>query len=395
MLTERIIRDTKPHANDYIRWDDQVKGLGVRVRVSGTKTYILNYRVAGRERRMTMARTSEISLRAVRARAGAALVGIRAGEGDPLTQRRAAATQPTVAEGLDRFFADYVPVRRAAERMTARTEQIYREQARRTIAPALGAHRIADVTSGEVEQMVAPLPPVSRNRTLAFTSRLFTLFEHWAWRPHHTNPCRGVERAREEPRDRVLSPSDLAALGAALVAREAVCPPAACAIRVAALTGLRIGEVLAMQWPDIAVETSTVTLPRTKTGRRIQVLPSVVLALLADVPRLHGSEYVFTLTGRAAITYKTVRSFFAGCAVAAGLHDAAGTPTVRLHDLRRTVMTNAAVSGIGVHVLRDLLGHKTTAMADRYIRRTGSALREATERSGASMLALLGEPRRG
>ena len=164
---------------------------------------------------------------------------------------------------------------------------------------------------------------------------------------------------------------------------------------MAALTGLRIGEVLAMQWPDIAVETSTVTLPRTKTGRRIQVLPCVVLALLADVPRLHASEYVFTLTGRAAITYKTVRSFFAGCAVAAGLHDAAGTPTVRLHDLRRTVMTNAAVSGIGVHVLRDLLGHKTTAMADRYIRRTGSALREATERSGASMLALLGEPRRG
>ena len=103
MLTERIIRDTKPHANDYIRWDDQVKGLGVRVRLSGTKTYILNYRVAGRERRMTMARTSEISLRAARARAGAALVGIRAGEGDPLTQRRAAATQPTVAEGLDRF----------------------------------------------------------------------------------------------------------------------------------------------------------------------------------------------------------------------------------------------------------------------------------------------------
>ena len=60
-----------------------------------------------------------------------------------------------------------------------------------------------------------------------------------------------------------------------------------------------------------------------------------------------------------------------------------------LHDLRRTVMTHAAASGIGVHVLRDLLGHQTTAMADRYIRRTGTALREATERSGASMAAML------
>ena len=52
-------------------------------------------------------------------------------------------------------------------------------------------------------------------------------------------------------------------------------------------------------------------------------------------------------------------------------------------------MTNAAASGIGVHVLRDLLGHKTTAMADRYIRRTGSALVDATERSGAAMAAML------
>ena len=390
MLTERIIRDTKPHAKDYIRWDDQVKGLGVRVRVSGTKTYILNYRVAGRERRMTMARTSEISLRAARARAGAVLVSIRAGEGDPLTRRRTAAVKPTVAEGLERFFADYVTARRAAGRMTARTAQIYREQARRTIVPALGAHRITDVTPGEVERMVASLPPVSRNRTLALVSRVFTVFEYWGWRPQQTNPCRGIERARETPRDRVLTASEVAALGAALVAREAVCPPAACAIRVAALTGLRIGEVLAMQWPDIAVETRTVTLPRTKTGRRIQILSQAVLDLLAAVPRIHTSPYVFTLTGRAAITYKTVRAFFVDCAVAAGLHDAAGTPTVRLHDLRRTVMTHAAASGIGVHVLRDLLGHQTTAMADRYIRRTGTALREATERSGASMAAMLG-----
>ena len=64
-----------------------------------------------------------------------------------------------------------------------------------------------------------------------------------------------------------------------------------------------------------------------------------------------------------------------------------GDATVR--DLRRTVMTNAAASGIGVHVLRDLLGHKTTAIADQYIRRTGSALVDATEQSGAAMAAML------
>ena len=31
-------------------------------------------------------------------------------------------------------------------------------------------------------------------------------------------------------------------------------------------------------------------------------------------------------------------------------------------------MTRAAMARVGAHVLRDLLGHKTTAMADRYVR---------------------------
>ena len=74
---------------------------------------------------------------------------------------------------------------------------------------------------------------------------------------------------------------------------------------------------------------------------------------------------------------------------------AAGLDDVRLHDMRRTVMTNAAESGIGVHVLRDLPGHRTTAMADRHIRRAGGALVDATEQSAASMAAMLAGEKRG
>ena len=64
--------------------------------------------------------------------------------------------------------------------------------------------------------MVEPLPKAQRNRVLALASRLFTLLETWEWRPQPTNPARGIGRAREEPRDRVLPPSELAALDAGL-----------------------------------------------------------------------------------------------------------------------------------------------------------------------------------
>ncbi len=63
--------------------------------------------------------------------------------------------------------------------------------------------------------------------------------------------------------------------------------------------------------------------------------------------------------------------------------DAAGIEGVRLHDLRRTIMTEAAALGVGTHLLRDMLGHKTTAMADRYARRAGAPLVEIREQLGS------------
>ena len=93
--------------------------------------------------------------------------------------------------------------------------------------------------------------------------------------------------------------------------------------------------------------------------------------------------WAFTTGRDAAVTYRTVRRVFTEAAGAAGLVD------VRLHDLRRTVMTRAAMTGVGTHVLRDLLGHTTTAMADRYIRAVGNPVRDAPEQVGAAMAAMM------
>ena len=152
------------------------------------KSYILNYRVAGRERRATLARVSELSLKAARERAGEELAAIRAGETDLLERRTQMQQAPTVAESLTRFFDEFVPTRIAIGRMTERTAREYRIQARGYVGPALGKRRVADVTRSDIERMVKPLPNVTRNRVLAFVSRLFSLFETWEWRPQNTNP---------------------------------------------------------------------------------------------------------------------------------------------------------------------------------------------------------------
>ena len=230
--------------------------------------------------------------------------------------------------------------------MKPKTVHEYRLHANH-VRSAIGNRKVAEVTRRDVERMVRPLPPVMRNRVLAFTSRLWTLFAAWEWATG--NPTKAVERAREQPRDRILAESEIVALASALEAEAATRPVPVAAIRLATLTGLRIGEVLSMKWVDIDFEGGRVVLPDTKTGRRTHPLSSAALEALAALPCIHGEPDVFS-TGRGPVTYKTVRATLARAAERAGLED------VRLHDLRRTLMTAAAAEGIGTHALRDLLG---------------------------------------
>ena len=379
-LTEKRIRDAKPGAKLVILWDETVKGLGVRVTPAGVKSFVLSYRAGGRKRLATLGRCAELSLRDARERAGRELADIREG-GDPLRRREDAAEAPTVADLIGRFLSDEAPRRIKLGRLKPGTVEVYALQAGKHILPVIGKRRVADVTRGDIERVVAPLSGPTRNAVLALVSRLFTLAERWEWRDQRTNPVRGIERARQDARDRVLSPSELAALAAALNEAEARSPANVAAIRFAALTGLRIGETLAVQWDNVDFEAGRLLLPDSKSGRRHHDLPTPALEVLAGLPLL--CEWVFTNNGTAPATYKYVRAQFAAAAKAAGLED------VRLHDLRRTVMTRAAMAGVGTHVLRDLLGHKTTAMADRYVRAVGNPVRDAREQIGAEMAALM------
>ena len=382
-LTERIIRDARPRGSTFIVWDADVRGLGVRITPAGSKSYVLDYRTEGRRRRVTLARVAEASLRDARRLAGRELVAIRAGGRGPLERRREAREAPTVDDALRRYFEEFAPSRQRIGRLAPKTIEEYGYVARRHLSPALGSRRLADVNRKDVERLVDGLTGPQRNRVLAFTSRLFTLAERWDWREQRSNPVRGVERAREEPRDRVLRPSELAALSAALDQIVERFPVSVGAIKVAAITGLRIGEVIGIEWEHIDFESGRLTMPETKTGRRVHHLPVAAREMLRRMPRIDGIPFVFTTTGCAAVTYRTVQQHFMTAVKLAGLAN------VRLHDLRRTVMTRAAAAGVGVHVLRDLLGHKTTAMADRYVRSVGSPVADAREAVGSAMAAAM------
>ena len=306
---------------------------------------------------------------------------IRMGEVDLLNRRKKRRESVTVAQGIHRFFEEFCPNRIQNGRMTPRTVQDYGKQAARYLIPAIGKLDIDEVERSHIENMVKPLRPVLRNRVLALASRIFRYFEDQGLRQQYSNPCRAVERSREEPRDRTLASAELFALGKALT-RVDIDPVKRAAIHIAMLTGLRISEVISLRWDCIDFDAGNVLLPSTKTGRRVHPLSKAALDVLKGLPTV--SAYVFCINPPKPVGYSAVRQAFLRVAESAGLRD------VRLHDLRRTFMTRAAESGIPSHTLRDLLGHKTAIMADRYVRRANIPVVNATELVSGELAKILG-----
>ena len=99
-----------------------------------------------------------------------------------------------------------------------------------------------------------------------------------------TRTLHAESSAREEARDRTFSPTEHCARAEALRRCEDRHPAQVAAIRLAAVTGHRIGEILAIRWEHLDLATDRLTLPATKTGRRLHDLPAAALAILTDLP---------------------------------------------------------------------------------------------------------------
>ena len=145
------------------------------------------------------------------------------------------------------------------------------------------------------------------------------------------------------------------------------------AIFVAGLTALRIGEVLSLKWEHVNLELSQVVLPVTKGGRRSLPLAGPIHAILSKLARIPDNDYVFPASrGFGPVPYRQARLVFAMACEQAGLEN------VRLHDLRRSMLTQLAGAGASAFQIRDQAGHKSLAMANRYVQ-AGQAMQETAE----------------
>jgi integrase len=173
-------------------------------------------------------------------------------------------------------------------------------------------------------------------------------------------------------------------------AEGALNPSIFAAIRLAALTGCRIGELLALQWTDVDLDRSALAIHDAKAGARMHPIGAETLAYLAALPRKTGIRYVLSAASSdKPLAVSIIDRVWARLRAKAELGDA------RVHDLRHTVGTFAGATGANAFLIRDKLGHRTLAMTGRYVNRDADPLRALSDKVEGRIAAAMGGSKAG
>jgi integrase len=351
-LTKRAIDAIEAAPKDFFLWDEELKGFGVRVLPSGQKTFLVQYKAAGRTRRVKLGRFGPLTADDARKLAKTTLGNVAKGE-DPAAAIAADRASPTIEEVCDRFLESHVK-----KRLKLSTQKHYEWTLETHVKPIWGKRKIADIDSSDAVKLHEGLSdrPYQANRTIAVLSKMFKLTEAWRLRPKGSNPCKEVERYKEHWRKRYLTAAELRRLFKVLEGWDN--QYAASAIRLLILTGCRLGEIQTLKWDYI--DDGYIRLPDSKTGARNIQLTDEVRDVLSRVKRLNSNPYVI-VGAEFGEHYKNLQSAWRKIRTKAGLED------VRIHDLRHTYASHAIAGGEELPMVKELMGHKNINTTMGYV----------------------------
>jgi integrase len=390
-LNDKTVREQIPEEDrDFQVFDTEIRGLSIRVMRSGERSFVLDYRFAGRQRRMVIGRWPEWSVTAARERARELRRDIDEGS-DPLGERGALREAPRFKDMIDRYLAEHAPT------LAPRTAADHRSFLTKLVAPLWGNKLVTEITPQDVTKLLNIMAqgrarpakkkpnnrarklqgkkptPIRANRIGEVLRKMFNLAIQWGWRTD--NPAAGFKKRPETARERFLSLAEIARLAEVLDAAED--QRAASIIRICMLTGARVGEVRQARFEQFNLELGIWSKPAATTKqRKIHRVP-----ISADVGAIvrqrsllvrKGSPWLFPgdVPGQPV---KEIRRFWINVQREANL------PDVRIHDLRHTFASLLVSGGASLEMIGKLLGHSQMQTTLRYAHLMDSPLRAGVD----------------
>jgi len=208
----------------------------------------------------------------------------------------------------------------------------------------------------------------SCNRYLALMKRMFNVAIHEGYAEE--NPVQKVKLFSEKDtlKEHILTEREEGRL------MEACSETLSPIIVVALNTGMRKAEILNLKWDQVDLKARRIKVEKTKSGK-VRFIP--VNNALHNVLNRLGSEngqcpYVFFNPETMKPYVDMKKGFKAACR-------RAGIEGLRFHDLRHTFATRLVAKGADIETIRDLLGHHSITVTQRYTHSSDERKRAAVE----------------
>jgi integrase len=364
-LTKLAVEQIPAQGAEVVVWDTALAGFGVRVKPTGVRSYIIQYRdrTTGTSKRMTVGQHGALlTFDQAKKRARGILADALRGQ-DPVGERRAGRKAPNMAD----LASDYLE-RHAVPKKRPKSVRDDRAMLENVILPAVGTKKVASIERRDIESMHLRLNdrPYQANRLLALISKMLNLAVEWGWR--RDNPAKGIQLTDEE----------LSRLVRVLEKHPNI--RAANAVRLQLLTGARMGEVLKAERKDFDLDREVWTKPshHTKQKRREHVpLSPLAQDLVSSIVARTApdSQYLFpgNIPGK---PLQDIKKFWSMVMREAGIEN------YRRHDNRHTYASHLVSSGLSLEIVGRLLGHTNPTTTQRYAHLADDPLRLATARFG-------------
>jgi integrase len=204
------------------------------------------------------------------------------------------------------------------------------------------------------------------------------------------NPAKDVRlfpHGKKTARERFLQPHELVKFHEELKKEEHLDTRDVLALLLS--TGARKSNVYEMRWADVSLQLKNWKIPMSKSGEGYDVpLSAAALEVLERRYRTKGeSEFVFPAKSESG-HIEDVKKRWSEFRKRAGFAD------VRLHDLRRTRGSYAAISGESLQKIGAMLGHKSLGSTEIYSKLNQESVREASLASDSMMKQVMAQAKK-